>query len=155
LWIAFIGWFLESAAGAQVQQQMVQGLLFGHKVSEVMGSACTHVSGETSLQQLVDEEILTHGRHCFLVDRGEHVVGLLTLHIMKEIPPPSWTTTTAAQAMVPIEKLNRIDPKAELWTAMEKMAKTESMRCPSCWGTISSDCFRRATSSNIFTLSNW
>jgi Zn-dependent protease len=26
LWIAFIGWFLESAAGAQVQQQMVQGV---------------------------------------------------------------------------------------------------------------------------------
>ena len=39
LWTAFIGWFLESAAGAQVQQQMVQGLLVGHKVSEVMGNA--------------------------------------------------------------------------------------------------------------------
>src|SRR5438046_6329412 len=34
LWTAFIGWFLESAAGAQVQQQMVQGLLVGHKVSD-------------------------------------------------------------------------------------------------------------------------
>jgi CBS domain-containing protein len=102
---------------------MVQGLLFGHKVSEAMGSPCTHVSGETSLQQLVDEEILAHGRHCFLVDRGEHVVGLLTLHNMKEIPRHSWTTTTAAQAMVPIEKLNKIDPKAELWTAVEKMGR--------------------------------
>ena len=123
LWIAFIGWFLESAAGAQVQQQMVQGLLVGHKVSEAMGNACTHVSGETSLQKLVDEEVLTHGRQCFLVDRGDHVVGLLTLHNMKEIPRPSWTTTTAAQAMVPVEKLNSIDPKAELWTAMEKMGR--------------------------------
>lgn len=36
LWIAFIGWFLESAAAAQVQQQMVQGLLLGHRVSEAM-----------------------------------------------------------------------------------------------------------------------
>ncbi len=123
LWIAFIGWFLESAAGAQVQQQMVQGLLVGHKVAEAMGNACTHVSGETSLQKLVDEEVLTHGRQCFLVDRGDHVVGLLTLHNMKEIPRPSWTTTTAAQAMVPVEKLNSIDPKAELWTAMEKMGR--------------------------------
>ena len=121
LWIAFIGWFLESAAGAQVQQQMVQGLLAGHKVSEAMGNACTHVAGETSLQMLVDEEVLTHGRQCFLVDRGDHAVGLLTLHNMKEIPRPSWSTTTAAQAMVPVEKLNSIDPKADLWTAMEKM----------------------------------
>jgi Zn-dependent protease/CBS domain-containing protein len=123
LWIAFIGWFLESAAGAQVQQQMVQGLLVGHKVSEAMGNACTHVSGETSLQELVDEEVLSHGRQCFLVDRGDRVVGLLTLHNMKEIPRPSWTTTTAAQAMVPVEKLSSIDPKAELWKAMEKMGR--------------------------------
>ena len=71
LWIAFIGWFLESAAGAQVQQQMVQGLLGGHKVSEAMGNACTHVSGDTSLQKLIDQEVLTHGRQCFLVDRGD------------------------------------------------------------------------------------
>lgn len=123
LWIAFIGWFLESAAGAQVQQQMVQGLLGGHKVSEAMGSESTHISEDTSLQKLIDEQVLSHGRHCFLVDRGAHVIGLLTLQNIKEIPRSSWPTTTAAQAMIPIEKLNRIDPKAELWTAMEKMGR--------------------------------
>jgi Zn-dependent protease len=123
LWIAFIGWFLESAAVAQIQQQMVQGLLVGHKVSEVMGDACTHVPGDISLQKLVEQEVLAHGRRCFLVDRGDRVVGLLTLHNMKEIPRSSWTTTTAAQAMMPVEKLSSIDPKAELWTAMEKMGR--------------------------------
>ena len=51
------------------------------------------------------------------------MVGLLTLHDIKEIPRPSWTTTTAAQAMVPLEKPSRIDPNAELWTAMEKMGR--------------------------------
>jgi CBS domain-containing protein len=51
------------------------------------------------------------------------VVGLLTLHNMKEIPRPSWTTTTAAQAMIPVEKLKTIEPKAELWTALEKMGR--------------------------------
>jgi len=123
LWTAFIGWFLESAAGAQVQQQMVQGLLVGHKVSEVMGNACTHVPGDTSLQELVDQEVLTHGRRCFLVDQGNRVVGLLTLHNLKEIPRSSWTTTSAAQAMIPVAKLSSIDPNAELWTAMEKMGR--------------------------------
>ena len=123
LWTAFIGWFLESAAGAQVQQLMVQGLLVGHKVSEVMGDACIRVPGDISLQKLVDQEVLAHGRRCFLVDGGERGVGLLTLHDLKEIPRPSWTTTSAAQAMVPIEKLSSIDPSAELWTAMEKMGR--------------------------------
>ena len=31
LWIAFIGWFLDNAASAQVQQVMIQGLLTGHR----------------------------------------------------------------------------------------------------------------------------
>jgi predicted transcriptional regulator len=130
LWIAFIGWFLESAAGAQVQQQMVQGLLGGHKVSEAMGNECAHVSGDASLQKVIDQEVLTHGRQCFLVDRGDRVVGLLTLHHIKEVPRTSWPTTTAAQAMVPLEKLSGIDPSAELWTAMEKLGRDGMNQMP-------------------------
>lgn len=121
LWIAFIGWFLESAAGAQVQQQLVQGLLVGHKVSEAMGEACPHVSEDTPLQKVVDLEVLTHGRRCFLVEQKGRVAGFLTLHNIKEVPRSSWVTTTVAQAMIPLEKMSRIDPNAELWTAMEKM----------------------------------
>lgn len=121
IWTAFIGWFLESAAGAQVQQQMVQGLLVGHKVSEAMGNTCVHIPGNTSLQNLIDQEVLTHGRRCFLVEHEEHVVGLLTLHNIKAIPRAAWATTAAAQAMTPLENLSTIDPNAELWTAMEKM----------------------------------
>jgi Zn-dependent protease len=121
LWIAFIGWFLESAAASQVQQQMVQGLLLGHRVSEAMGDACMHVLGETTLQKLVDQEVLAHGRRCFLVYRADRPVGLLTLHNIKEIPRTSWATTTASDAMIPLEKLSTTNPNAELWTALEKM----------------------------------
>ncbi len=123
LWIAFIGWFLESAAGAQIQQQTVQGLLGSHRVSEAMGSECFHVPGNTTLQGLVDQEVLTHGRSCFLVDQNGEAAGLLTLHHVKEIPRSSWMTTTAAQAMIPFEKLAKIDPQAELWIAMQKMGR--------------------------------
>jgi Zn-dependent protease len=92
-------------------------------VWQVMGNKCTHVPGDTSLQKVVDQEVLTHGRRCFLVDRRDRVVGLLTLHNLKEIPRVSWTTTTAAQAMIPLEELSSIDANAELWTAMEKMGR--------------------------------
>ena len=121
LWIAFIGWFLESAAGAQVQQQMLQGVLGGHKVSEAMGDSCVHIAGDMPLQKLVDQEVLAHGRRCFLVDQDGRAAGLLTLHDIKKIPRSSWATSTAAEAMTPLAKLSTIDPDAELWTALEKM----------------------------------
>jgi hypothetical protein len=60
---AFIGWYLESAAGSQIQQQDLKDLLSGHKVSEMMGRDCARVPNDLTLQQLVDTYILGRG-HC-------------------------------------------------------------------------------------------
>jgi Zn-dependent protease/CBS domain-containing protein len=130
LWIAFIGWFLESAAGAQVQQQLVQSLLAGHKVSEAIGNSCSRISTDTALQTLIDQEILSHGRRCFLVTRNDQVIGLLTLHSIKEIPQASWATTTAAEAMIPVDKLSTVAPNAELSTALERMGRDGMNQLP-------------------------
>ncbi len=121
LWIAFIGWFLDSAATAQAQQATIHGLLAGHRVSQAMRSHCDTVPAELPLQRLVDEHVLGGGARCFLVNRGEDTVGLMTLHRIKEVPRQDWSTTTAAQAMVPLERLKRINPDAELWTALQEM----------------------------------
>jgi Zn-dependent protease len=121
LWIAFIGWFLDNAASAQIQQAMLQGLLAGHQVAQAMSSHCVAIPAELTLQQLVDEHILTGGRRCFLVNRGSDTVGLMTLHRIREVPRGEWQTTSAAQAMLPLDKLVRISPDKELWTALQQM----------------------------------
>ncbi len=121
LWIAFIGWFLDNAASAQIQQAMLQGVLAGHRVSQAMSTHCPTVPGDLTLQQLVDEHILGGGRRCFFVNRGDNIVGLMTLHRIKEVPRPQWAATTAAQVMLPLEQLKRIDPDTELWPALEEM----------------------------------
>jgi hypothetical protein len=36
LWIAFIGWFLETAARAEVRRQEIRGMLAGHYAEEAM-----------------------------------------------------------------------------------------------------------------------
>lgn len=121
LWIAFIGWFLENAAVAQIQHQMIQGLLAGHKVSDAMSRSYATVLADDALQGLVDDHILGSGRRSFVVRRGEEVVGLLTLHRVKQVPRTEWSTTTAAQAMIPVERVKRIRPDTPLWTALEEM----------------------------------
>jgi Zn-dependent protease len=121
LWIAFIGWFLDHAASAQIQQVMFQGLLAGHKVAQAMSSHCAAIPAELTLQQLVDEHILSGGQRCFLVNRGSDTVGLMTLHRIRIVPRGEWQTTSAAQAMLPLDKLMRISPDKELWTALQQM----------------------------------
>ena len=121
LWIAFIGWFLHNAASAQLYQVRFQTLLAGHTVSQAMSGHCDAVPAELTLQQLVDEHILSGGQRCFLVTRGGGAVGLMTLHRIKEVPRGEWPTTSAAQAMLPLEKLKRVGPDKELWTALQQM----------------------------------
>ena len=121
LWIAFIGWFLDNAASGQLQQTMSQGLLEGHRVSQAMSTRCTAVAADLTLQQLVDDHILGSGQRCFLVNRGDATVGLMTLHRIKEVPRPAWATTTAAQVMLPLAQSKQIDPDTELWAALQEM----------------------------------
>lgn len=121
IWIAFIGWFLDSAASGQIQQVAFQGLLTGHSVSQAMNMNCASVPADLTLQQLVDEHVLATGRRCFLVTRGGDTVGLLTIHNIKGVARADWAKTTAVEAMLPLEDMKRISPDTELWSALQLM----------------------------------
>lgn len=123
MWIAFIGWFLESAAVAQIQQQALRGSLAGHTVSEAMTHEFAEIPAAATLQSLVDEHILARGRRSFVVKAGNEAAGLLTLHQIRETARGLWPTTTAGQAMIPIAKTRRVPPDAALWTALEAMSR--------------------------------
>jgi len=121
LWIGFIGWFLESAAMSQVQQQKLQDLLAGRRVSQAMSTNYTSVLPDTTIQTLVDRHVLGNGQRSFMVEEGDKVAGLLTLRDIKELPRAEWPATTAAQAMIPLAQVRRILPNEELWAAIEEM----------------------------------
>jgi Zn-dependent protease len=123
LWIAFIGWFLESAANAETQQQFIHDALAGHKVLQAMSRNYTIISADTSIQHLADQHILGEGRRFFIVeeDGSEEVKGLLTLHNIKNIPHEAWSTTNVSQAMIPLDQAHIIGPDMEMWSAIEMM----------------------------------
>ncbi|HVB97715.1 MAG TPA: site-2 protease family protein [Candidatus Dormibacteraeota bacterium] len=130
IWLAFIGWFLESAAAAQIQQTMVKGLLVGHRVSDVMNREFTLIPAETTIQELVEKHVLKEGRRSFLVGRNGQPAGLLTLGGVRQVPRPQWPTTTAEQSMIPLDQVITIPAGAELWTALEKMGRSGVNQIP-------------------------
>jgi CBS domain-containing protein len=121
LWIAFIGWFLVSASRGQIRQEQVKNALSGHKAYEVMSQRYTIIQGNTVLQSLVDDHILGAGRRSFVVENGDQVVGLLTLHHLQNVPRDQWSSTMASQVMIPSSKWKQIGPDTELWDAIEVM----------------------------------
>ncbi|HLZ01119.1 MAG TPA: site-2 protease family protein [Bradyrhizobium sp.] len=130
LWIALIGWFLDSAASAQIQQLALRGLLTGHRVSQAMSAHYAIIPEDLTLQQLVDELILDSGQRSFLVNRGDKTIGLITLHQIKEVPRREWATKRAAEVMLPFEQLTCTSPDAELWSALQKMDRNGVNQMP-------------------------
>lgn len=122
LWIAFIGWFLESAATGQVQQQTVHDLLEGHTVQQVMTRNFVLIPTNLTLQQLVDHHILGTGKRCFVVtNQANQVVGLLTLHHLQEISRSDWPEMTAGQVMLPLSQVKWLQPATPVKTALQEM----------------------------------
>jgi Zn-dependent protease len=121
IWIAFIGWFLESAAQSQVQQMAIRDLLAGRKVSQAMSQNYTIISPIISLQSLADTHILGEGRRFFIVQDEHSVRGVLTLQKIREVPRERWQSTSAEQAMIQSGDMQWVRPDTELWNALERM----------------------------------
>jgi Zn-dependent protease len=121
IWIAIIGWFLESAATSQVQQQLLHGVLAGHKVSEAMSRGCTAVPPDATVQDVVDHYVLAQGQRSFVVKADDMVQGLLTIHNVKSIPRERWPEVRVQQAMTSREEIRKVRPDADLTEALQQM----------------------------------
>lgn len=130
LWIGFIGWFLESAAASQVQQQVLHDSLAGHRVSEVARRNYIIVPADATLDQLVSSYMLGSGQRSLVVMQNDRVIGLLTLQRIKAVPKEAWPVTTAMQAMIPAAELKPVQPDEELWAALEEMAMDKVSQLP-------------------------
>ena len=119
IWLALIGWFLESAAVGSYQQLLLQDMLKGHVASEVMSRDCVVIPPDTTIDQLVHGNILTSGRRCFPVVSGSQIMGMMTLHNIKAVPREQWSTETVKEAMTPFDKLKWVRPDEELSSVLQ------------------------------------
>ncbi len=123
LWIAFIGWFLESAAMSQLHQQYLQDHLTGHTVYEAMSSDYGIVPYDSTLQEVIDNHFLGIGRRSLIVKQDDKFIGMLTLHRIKNIPQDKWPFTSVTEAMISDIETEKVDVNYPLWDALLKMDK--------------------------------
>jgi Zn-dependent protease/predicted transcriptional regulator len=130
IWLALIGWFLESAAVGSYQQLLMQEMLKGHVASEIMSGDCVVVPPDMTIDHLVNGNILTSGRRCFPVGSGSQIMGLMTLHNVKEVPRDQWNTETVKEAMTPFDKLKWVRPDEELSSVLRILTQDDINQVP-------------------------
>lgn len=129
LWIAFIGWFLNSGAEASRQAAVAQSALAGVPVSSAMDSSAEVISSELSVREFVLEHVVRRGRRALpVVDDGE-LVGIMSVTDAQHIHQEAWSTTRIGEVMthVPLKTLNA---DAALAEALQLMVEHDIHQLP-------------------------
>lgn len=130
IWIGFIGWFLLSAAQSANSQVMLQSMLRGVTVGEVMNPSPVTVPANISLQKLVDEYFLPRGLRYALVMQGDQLAGLITLGDIRHVPREEWGQTPVGHVMIPVDRLHVVSPQQNLNDVLPLMAGRDVNQLP-------------------------
>lgn len=128
--MAFVGWFLENAAVGSYRQLALVEVLSGHTVSEIMTRECPTVEPNTTIQQLVNDYVLTTGRRCFPVTTDSRVLGLITLSDIRAIPRDQWSARTVGEKMTPFAKMAMVRPQQDLASVMQILTEKDINQVP-------------------------
>ena len=130
LWIAFIGWFLLQAAGANYMDVEMKHALAGLRAEDLMSRDCAVVPGAMSVQEFVDQYLLRTARRCFLVTVMDRLAGLVTTHEIRSLNRDLWPQTPLQSIMKPLDKIHAVKPDTPVTNVLEMMAKEDLNQVP-------------------------
>jgi Zn-dependent protease/CBS domain-containing protein len=131
LWLAFIGWFLSSAASQTRRRQLVREVLEGVSVSRLLIPPGPVVPAHADLNTLVGDWMIRSGARAFPVvdDRGGFL-GLVTFTDLRKVPREAWGNTEVVQIMTPRSELVTASPREDLADAADKLARADVGQLP-------------------------
>ncbi len=130
LWLVFIGWFMDNAASQTYQQTILQEMLRGVRVSELMTQDCLRIPRAMSVSDLVDQYVLRQGGRCFLVTDEGRLSGLVTVHNVRALDRTAWPFTPIGEIMVPYAQLVAARPEEDGWTVLRRMDERNVNQMP-------------------------
>lgn len=123
IWLAFIGWFLTTAARVEEEQAQARDLLAGVRVRDVMTPDPVTVPVGITVAELLDDYIFRSRHSTFpLVDSWGGFAGLVTLSRVKLVPPDQRGSIRAQQIACPPTEVPVAHPDELLLELLPRMA---------------------------------
>ena len=130
LWIAFIGWFLNSAAVQSYRQVVVEDVLGGVPVSQLMRSNPPTVSSNILVSTLVHDYIMGTDEHAFPVMDNGRVVGIVCIEDVRKVTREKWNMVTVNEIMTPADKLILAAPTDDASNVLHQLASRDVNQMP-------------------------
>lgn len=125
LWLALIGWFLINIARQSYIQAVIQDTLQRTPVSEAI-IRLVPVPGYLTVDELLAGYIRTTGMQFYLVEIDDLPVGIITPHVLMQVPWRMHRVTTLQSVMWPLESLPEISPGASAISALNRMDESHA-----------------------------
>jgi Zn-dependent protease len=129
LWLAFIGWFLLSAAQESYANVAIRNMLVGVRAEDIMTRDVATAPREMSVQEYI-HEVLRTGHRCHVAVAGETPVGLITLAAARAVPRSEWDNTSIQAIMLPIEKIHAASPDEPALKILQRMQTQDINQMP-------------------------
>lgn len=129
LWLAFIGWFLLTAAQESYVHVALRNMLAGVSARDIMTTDVPTVPRETSIEEYV-QEVFRTGRRCHVALAGNEPVGLMTLAAARSVPRDDWQSMAVQAVMLPVDKIHSAAPDEPALGVLQRMQTEDINQMP-------------------------
>jgi CBS domain-containing protein len=129
LWLAFIGWFLLSAAQESYASMAARSTLSGVRAEDIMTRDVPTVTRDMSIDEYV-HEVLRTGNRCHVVTGVGRPVGLVTLAAARAVPRDEWKNTSIQAVMLPVDKIHSAAPEEPATSILQRMQSQDINQMP-------------------------
>ena len=128
LWWILIGMFIRAAARQGYQQVLVRQALQGEPVRRFMSDEPVTVSGDTSVERLVEDYVYRHHFKMFPVTDDGRLAGCVTTRDVKDVPREQWTQRRVADIARVCTDENTIAADEDAMRALSRMSHGQVSR---------------------------
>ncbi len=128
MWLAFIGWFLLMAAGAEARYVMAREALAGLRVRDLMVREPVTVAAGETLAAFMDDVAFAHRYTTYPVVDDGHALGLLPFRSVAEVPRREWEERHVRDCLVPLSSVPLLREEEPLADAFGELTESPVSR---------------------------
>jgi Zn-dependent protease len=127
-WLAFIGWFLLQAAGAEDRYLLARQALGGLRVGDLVVREPVTARPDLTIAEFMDDIVWKTRHTTYPVTDNGHALGLLPFRCVAEVPRSEWETRKVSDCMVPADQVPVVSEDDELIDAAAELSEGDLHR---------------------------
>jgi Zn-dependent protease/predicted transcriptional regulator len=130
IWTAAIGWFLQGAGQASLQQVILEQRLRRLRVADILRPDPSAVPADLPVGDLIEHYLLPANRRAMPVTDDGRLAGIITLSDIRHVPPQERASTPVGKVMGGRDGRITVRPTDPLTTALEALSRGDHEQVP-------------------------